>query len=162
MATFDESFVGRIPARVALSAIQMSTAGLDHCPRGGLSGQIAVRFLAWRERRHTARASDEMLALYRTACANHPELSEIERYAWVVMKRTGCDATAANEIMAFARDSFAEWPARRELTICDVVHYLSMTEFLLAHEDENWIQTNLTLVVKSRIPKALCVARRTP
>ena len=60
MATFDESFVGRIPARVALSAIQMSTAGLDHCPRGGLSGQIAVRFLAWRERRHTARASDEI------------------------------------------------------------------------------------------------------
>ena len=119
MATFDESFVGRIPARVALSAIQMSTAGLDHCPRGGLSGQIAVRFLAWSERRHTARASDEM-------------------------------------------DSFAEWPARRELTICDVVHYLSMTEFLLAHEDENWIHTNLTLVVKSRIPKALCVARRTP
>ena len=70
-----------------------SNAGLDYRPRGGLSGQIAMGFLAWRERRHTARASDEMLALYRTACANHPELSEIERYAWVVMKRTGCDVT---------------------------------------------------------------------
>lgn len=162
MATFNESFVGRIPARVALSAIQMSTAGLDHSLRGGLSGHIAVRFLAWRERRHTARASDEMLALYRIACANHPELSEIERYAWVVMKRTGCDETLANEILACTRDSFAEWPVKRVLTLCDVVHYLSMTEFLLAHEDESWIHTNLALVVKSRIPKALCVARQAP
>lgn len=139
-----------------------SNAGLDYRPRGGLIGQITMGFLAWRERRHTARASDEMLALYRVACANHPELSEIERYAWVVMKRTGCDETLANQILACTRDSFAEWPVRRELTFCDVVHYLSMTEFLLAHEDESWIHTNLALVVKSRIPKELCVARRTP
>jgi hypothetical protein len=137
-----------------------SNAGLDYRPRGGLSGQIAMGFLAWRERRYTARASDEILALYRTASSNHAELSEIERYRCVVMKRTGCDVKVATEMLACARDSFAQWPVRRELTLCDVVHYLSMTEFLLAHEDESWIHTNLALIIKSRIPKAFCVARQ--
>ena len=70
------------------------------------------------------------------------------------MKRTGCDVTVANEILACARDSFAQWPVRRELTLCDVVHYLSMTEFLLAHEDESWIHTNLALSHQIPHPKS--------
>jgi len=139
-----------------------SNAGLARRPCGGLRSLIATGFLVWRERRHAARASDELLALYRAASAIHPNFADRERYQLVVMTRTGCDAAAARVILDCAQDSFAEWPVRRELTLCDVAHYLSMTEFLKAHEGESWIHTNLALVVKARIPKELCVARRIP
>lgn len=123
--------------------------------RGGLSGLIAVWLLSWHERRHAARVSDELLALYRNVAANHPDLATRELYQLVVMQRTGCNSGTADGILDCAEESFAEWPARRELTLCDVVHYLSVTEFLATHKGENWIHANMALVVTSHIPNSL-------
>jgi len=127
--------------------------------QGGLRGVIASWLLPWHERRHAARASGELLALYFAVKADHPDWAGRELYKQVVMARSGCDSAAANMILGCAAESFAEWPARRELTLCDVVHYLSVTEFLAAHEGEQGIHSNIARVVTSRIPHQLCIAR---
>lgn len=126
---------------------------------GRQRGLIAEWLLAWSERRYAAQASKELLALYRTVSANNPELASSEIYKHVVMQRAGCDSTAAKAILESAQESYADWPARRELTLCDVVHYLSATEFLASHESEHWIHSNLALVVASRLPRDLCIVR---
>ncbi len=122
----------------------------------GLRGLFAEWLLAWSERRHVVRASKELLALYRSAVVSYPELAGRELFQRVVMHRTGCDSMAADAILERAQESFAEWPARRELTFCDVVHYLSVTEFFAAHQRQQWTHSNMTSVVASLVPHDLC------
>lgn len=131
---------------------------LEHrLQRGGLRGWIASRLHAWRERRHATRTSRELLALYRDVSADHPDLSDRELYKLVVMARNRCDSIAANAVLDCAEESFAAWPVRRELTLCDVVHYLAVAEFLEAHGDERWMHSNIKLVVASNVPSDLCI-----
>jgi YHS domain-containing protein len=137
-----------------------SDRGPERRPRGGLRGLIAPRLLAWHERQHAARASREILALYRGVLADHPHLTGRDLYRKVVMARNGCDSAAADTILDCAQESFAVWPAPRELTLCDVVHYLSVAEFLAAHENEHWMHSDIEFVVSSHIPHDLCVERR--
>ncbi len=127
---------------------------------GGLRGLIASWFLAWSEGRHAARTSRELLALYRTVSADHPELANRDLYKLVVMARNSCDATTANEVLECAEESFAAWPSRRDLTLCDVVHYLAVNEFLALHDGKHWIHSDTSHLVASRIPHSLCVIRR--
>jgi|SRR5450755_1520692 len=105
------------------------------------------------------RASDDLLALYRTVKADHPDWVDRELYKLVVMARAGCDSTTANAILKCAEESFAEWPTRRELTLCDVVHYLSVTEFLVTHAGETGIHSDIARVVAAHVPHDLCVSR---
>ncbi|OIQ94133.1 YHS domain protein [mine drainage metagenome] len=129
----------------------------EHSLFGRFRGLIASWLLARTERRHAERAGDELLALYRTVSANHPELSGRELYRSMVMARTGCDATDANRVLDCAEESFAAWPVSRELTLCDVVHYLSVAEFIETHGGAPWMHSNIKFVVTSRIPHNLCV-----
>lgn len=128
-------------------------------PRGGCLSLIAEKILAWRERHYVAQASKELLALYRTVSVMHPDWPRRKHYQLVVMHRTGCDPTAANIVLDGAQESFAQWPSSRELTLCDVVHYLSVTEFLALHPGERWMHSSLSHVVASRVPHELCVER---
>ncbi len=128
--------------------------------RSGLRGQLAEWQLAWRERQHAARVSKELLALYRATAAHHPELARQELYQRVVMQRTGCDSSAAQAILESAQEGYADWPARHELTLCDLVHYLSATEFLATHPGELWIHSSLTPVIALHLPQELCLARK--
>ncbi|MBI5006070.1 MAG: hypothetical protein HZB95_02990 [Nitrosomonadales bacterium] len=45
------------------------------------------------------------------------------------------------------------------VTLCDVVHYLSVSEYFAAHTGEPWMSSdaNINLIVKSNIPHRLCV-----
>lgn len=124
-----------------------------------LQGVIAAWLLPLHERRDAARASGEMLALYRSGKADHPGWSEQELIKLTVMSRARCDSAEADAILKRAEESFAEWPVRRELTLCDVVHYLSVTEFLSTHEDATGIQSNIARVVATCIPRDLCALR---
>jgi hypothetical protein len=128
-------------------------------PRSSCLSFFAEKVLAWRERRYVDSASKELLALYRTVAAMHPDWSRRKLYQLVVMHRAGCDPVAADTILDGARESFAQWPSSRELTLCDVVHYLSVTEFLAAHPREQWMHSSLSHVVESRVPHELCVER---
>jgi YHS domain-containing protein len=128
--------------------------------RGVIRGLITSWFLAWREGRHVSRTSRELLALYRSVSAVHPKLAGRELYKQVVMERNSCDSTAADAVLECAEESFSEWPVRRELTLCDVVHYLTITEFLALHDGEHWLRSDTRLLVASRIPRNLCILRK--
>lgn len=133
--------------------------GLENRPRGGLSGVIASWLLLWHERRHAARKIDDLLAWYRTVKTDHPDWADREHYKLVIMARARCDSIAADAILKCAEESFAEWPARRELTLCYVVHYLSVTEFLATHVGQPGIHSNIARVVTSHVPRDLCISR---
>ncbi len=134
-------------------------AALESPPQRGVSVLIADSFLAWQERRFVARAAKELLALYRSVSSIHPDWTRRKLYQQVVMRRTGCDPAAADIILEAARDSFAQWPSSRELNLCDVAHYLSVTEFLAIHRGKRWIHSSLTPVVASQVPHELCLER---
>jgi hypothetical protein len=140
--------------------IATSFVELDQDRPSGLRGLLASWLLGWSERRHAVRASFQLLKLYRSLSLTHPGLMKREIYGLVVQARTGCDATQASAILRNAQESFAQWPAQRELSLCDVVHYLSVTEFLAKHAGENWIHTNMSHVVAAHVPRELCIARQ--
>jgi YHS domain-containing protein len=137
-----------------------SAREMEHSLRGGLRGMVQSWLLARREGRHAEQASRELLALYRAISAEYPELADREIYQRVVMARTECDAKTAERVLDCAEESFAEWPTKRELTLCDVVHYLAVNEFLARHEGEDWMHTDIQNVVDSLVPPELCVIRR--
>lgn len=128
--------------------------------RNGLRGLIAVWLLVWCERHHAGRVSKELLALFRSVSANYPDLASRELYKLVVMRRHGCDSTTAKAVLDRAQESYADWPVRRELTLCDIAHYLSVVEYLATHKGQHWMHSNLALVVASRVPRDLCIVRR--
>jgi YHS domain-containing protein len=132
----------------------------EHQLHRGLRGMVESWLLARREGQHAEQTSRALLALYRAISAEHPELADREIYQRVVMARTGCDAKAAERVLDCAEESFAEWPTKRELTLCDVVHYLAVNEFLARHEGEDWMHTDIQNVVDSLVPPELCVIRR--
>lgn len=99
------------------------------------------------------------MALFRNVSASYPGLVIPELYKLVVMRRKGCDSASAKAILDFAQESYGDWPVRRELTLCDVVHYLSTTEFLASHAGEQWMHSNLAHVVASLVSRELCIVR---
>ena len=151
----------RAPQATAGQAGKPSSPDIERWLGGnGLRGLISSRLNAWAERRHAVRASRELLATYRTVCAQYPGLGDREHYRLVIMSRTGCASLAADLVLESASESFAEWPVRRELTLCDVVHYLSISEFLAAHRGEHWMHSDIKNIVASCIPGDFCIERK--
>jgi hypothetical protein len=129
--------------------------------QSGVLSLIAEKVLAWQERRFVAQASKELLALYQSISAIYPDWTRRKIYQLVVMRRTGCDSAAANLILDAAQESYARWPSSRELNLCDVAHYLSVTEFLASHPGMRGMHSSLTPVVASQVPSELCAERAT-
>lgn len=148
------------PTRMPLMGRLPIDAASPYGVRSGLRGQLAEWQLTWRERQYAARVCKELLALYRAAAADHPELARQQLYQRVVMQRSGCDSATAQAILESAQEGYADWPACHELTLCDLAHYLSATEFLAAHQGEQWIHSNLAPVIALHLPLELCLARK--
>lgn len=125
-----------------------------------LGNLVGSWFLAWRERRHAERTSSELLVLYRAVSAEYFDRPPREIYLHLVMARNQCDEAEASAVLFCVEESFAEWPVKRELTLCDVVHYLSVSEFLATHRGKFGMHSNIKLVVSSRIPPELCINAR--
>jgi len=125
-------------------------------------------FQAWRQARHESRLVNginrALLELHRKISAEDPQLSERERFNKLVMMRNGCDEIAAYEVLRNAEDSYAAWPLERELTLCDVIHYLTVREFhakqgdeySMGVNDEYLIGVNIAARVKALVPSKLC------
>ena len=128
---------------------------MEHLLPNDLRILIALLLISWREGRHASRSCRELLAMYRTASTEHPELDHRELYKLVIMARNGCDAAAANVILKRAEESFAAWPVMSELSLSDVVHYLTVCELLGARNGEHWIHSDINHVVITRIPDNL-------
>lgn len=125
-----------------------------------LLGLIGPILISWREGRYAARTSRELITLFRAISINHSELVGRELYKLLVIARTGCDFITANVTLDRAQESFATWPVRRDLTLCDVVRYLIVSEFDSLREHEKWIHSDVQDAVVSRIPSNLCIYRK--
>ena len=112
-------------------------------------------FVAWRERRFAAACCRQMLELYRTVAATHPELSGPPLYRHIVMARSGASRPDADAVLGFAEQSFAAWPVERSLNFRDVVHYVVVQEFSVSHKNALWLHANLNWVVCAGIPHNL-------
>jgi hypothetical protein len=128
-------------------------------PRG-LWGRISSWTLAWRERRHAARVSRELLALFYRVRSENPLATDRELYRALVMARSKCDREKAGMVLDSAAESFAGWPVQREVNLCDVVHYLSISEFLASHSGDHWMHSDMKRVIAAGIPPNFCVERR--
>jgi hypothetical protein len=120
-----------------------------------IRSQLSAWLLSWREKRHVARTSRAILAQYRRISKEHPDLPSNAVYVFVVMAHTGCDSVTANMILDRAEESFAEWPVSRALTLRDVVHYLTVTEYLDLYGKDFWMRSEIIKRVNAYIPKNL-------
>lgn len=110
---------------------------------------------AWRERRLAARCCRRLLGLYETVAAEHPQLIGSSLYLEVVAMHNGCDASAAQDVLRDAEQSYAIWPVERELNFRDVVHYLAVSEIFAADSASPWAQANVKRIVDGSIPHRL-------
>jgi hypothetical protein len=104
--------------------------------------------------------SRELITLFRAISINHSELVCRELYKLLVIARTGCDFITANVTLDRAEESFATWPFRRDLTLCEVVLYLIVSEFDSLRAHEKWIHSDFKNAVVSLIPSNLCIYRK--
>ena len=86
-----------------------------------------------------------------------PQLSGEPLYEQVLAARFGVDPRAAQQLVEGARTSFAQWPVRRELTFCDVIHYYITCQCLQRQDpgEERWLRSRIGQVVRSVIPRSL-------
>jgi YHS domain-containing protein len=110
---------------------------------------------AWRERRIAARCCRDLLSLYKTVAANHSELRGYSLYQQVVATHHHCDARAAQAVLKEAEQSYASWPANRNLNFRDVVHYLAVSEILAAHSTSPWAEADIKRIIDAAIPHKL-------
>jgi hypothetical protein len=66
----------------------------------------------------------QALVGYRRVRAQAPDLSGEPLYQRVMSSHFGVDDARARALVEGARESYADWPIARELTLSDVVHYL--------------------------------------
>jgi len=112
-------------------------------------------FAAFAERRYARQASQELLDLLRLEQLVHPERSGRVLYQAVVARRLGPNAVRAPEVIRHAEESFADWPAERDLKFRHVVHYLIFDEYTHRAATRAATRTNIGDVVARIIPKGL-------
>lgn len=120
---------------------------------------FASKMEQWRQGRYAARSSEQLLARFRGVSARHPEVSGRDLYRLFVMEHTRSDGCAADRVLDGAEESYALWPIPRPLTVCDVIHYLIVTEYLASHRRERAMSADIRHRVQEHIPEELCSAR---
>ena len=128
---------------------------MEHKVRGGLRGKIASILFSWRESRRVKRICQKLLLLLHEVSADHPELIGRELYRRLIIVCNKCDSTAADETLKNAEESFASWPVPRPLTLCDVVHYLTVCELVGEPEGDHRMHSNIEHLVVSCVSKKL-------
>jgi len=125
--------------------------------------RVKALFQGWRLARRESRQIKDinrvLLAMFRDIASAQPQLSNRERFNKLVMLRNGCDENAAYEILRIAEESYAAWPQERELTLCDVIHYLAVREFHAMQGDNYGVGANIASSVKAIVPQNLCRSR---
>ena len=128
-----------------------------------LKQKIRTSYQEWRQSRQESSLlntiNQELLEMFLQIIKSHPELSDRERFNKLVMRRNHCDEATAYEVMRIAEESYASWPQERELTLCDVIHYLAVREFQLRQGDEFWAGDDVAARVRAVVPHKMCPVR---
>jgi hypothetical protein len=122
----------------------------------GLRSHITSWVQARQERHRVVTTSKELLALYLKLSAEHPKLDNRQLSKLLVMARNNCNENDAYEVLMFAEESYAAWHMKRELTLCDVIHYLMVTEFTSKYGVEHLAHINFGPEIRSLIPSDFC------
>jgi hypothetical protein len=125
---------------------------------GGLLARLTEWLLPFRERRHAVRTCRAMLAVYRRVTAEQPGLDEHEVHRRIVMQHLGLDAASADRLLEQAAESFASWPETRELTLCDIVHYVAFDQFTAKAQAGGWMRADIAVAIRAEIPRELGLA----
>lgn len=110
----------------------------------------------FKERRFTLRTATAMLILYRQNDARLPLQPRSELFIKVICGHVGCGREDAVKLMNDARTSYASWPVQRDLTFCDIVHYVSFLEFTKVQGLGAWMNTDLTPLIAASVPHKVC------
>ena len=147
---FDSTFDRLNPGHWRVTALLTQGAARHAAPPS-----VFALVVAWRERRFVAARCHEILALYWRVAQRHPLLTGPSLYREIVNSRGGIAALGVDAVLSCAEQSFAQWPVTRELRFRDIVHCLTVLEFLAAHQDRNWIHADLKPVVNAIVPAEL-------
>jgi hypothetical protein len=112
------------------------------------AGVLAEKWYAWC-------ATHEFLQWYQRVGGANPQLTGTQLYQEIIVRRFGLDLEVARCVLQRVRQSFCEWPRRRELRFRDVVNYLVMDEYMHAHSTEVGTYTDMRRMVSSIIPSDL-------
>lgn len=113
-------------------------------------------FVAHSERRYAREASAQLLKLFRLEQREHPDLKGRALYEAVIARRLGANPTVKPaEIVRHAEESFADWPAEREVRFRDVVHYQIFDEYMHQGDVRIGTRTNIGAAVARIIPEEL-------
>ena len=110
-----------------------------------------------REEKLARSISLEALDWFRRVHAAFPDLAGEALYAQVMSTRFGLDEVAAQELVAGARESYADWPVERDVRFSDVVHYFVADRCLKEQRpaETQWIHGRIGEVVRDIIPQNL-------
>lgn len=113
-------------------------------------------FVVYAERRYAREASEQLLELFWCEQREHPELKARALYEAVIARRLGSNLTiSAADIVRRAEQTFADWPAEREVKFRDVVHYQIFDEYMRQGETRVGTRTNFGEAVARIIPDEL-------
>jgi hypothetical protein len=131
-----------------------TAAGPVPAPRAGWLARIAA-LLPGYEQRFARRVSRQLLDLHRSVSARNKRLWGRDLYRQIVIAREGVDAASADALLDRAEQSYARWPASRALMFRDVVHMITVSEFLASHGESPWIHENLRQEIDALVAKHL-------
>jgi len=118
-----------------------------------------IRSLLWerREEKFARSISLEALDGFRRIHAALPDLTGEVLYAEVLVARFGVDEATGRQMVARARESYADWPVERDVRFSDVVHYFVAERCLkeLEPREAPWVHGCIAQVVRDIIPAKL-------
>ncbi|MBS0394748.1 MAG: hypothetical protein JSR54_08985 [Proteobacteria bacterium] len=106
---------------------------------------------AWRDRRYAYAECRGALQIYGTVVDECPYMRGRMLYHEIIRRCVGEDLDRAVEIVRRAEDSFAAWPAAREVRFRDVVSYVIVDE-LMQRADSGSIRADVERIVSKVIP----------
>jgi hypothetical protein len=127
-------------------------------------GGLRCYITAWRQERQVHRhlivTCKELLTLYVKISAEHPKLCERQLKKLLVMARNNCNEKNAYDVLKIAEESFASWPVERELTLYDVIHYLTVTELTSKYGVDHLAHIDFSSELSSLVPRYLQRAKK--
>jgi len=110
-----------------------------------------------REEKLARSISLEALDGFRRIHAALPHLTGEVLYAEVMSARFGVDEATARQLVAGARESYADWPVERDVKFSDVVHYFVAERCLkeLGPREAPWVHGRIGEVVRDIVPAKL-------
>ena len=121
----------------------------------GKSGRWLSRLLQpWADRRFARTESQRALRLYDQVHQERPDLQGHVLYEEIVRRCPGAASECAVQVVRRAEDSFAAWPAARDVRFRDVVAYMVIDRLIVDGHRTN-MSAEVERVISKVIPRGM-------